>query len=74
MEDGVGDRVSLLVLRVWAAGESERERLRIRATTVTDVTVARPEAQTVVMADHEQVCEFVRAWLTACATGNPDDM
>lgn len=67
-----GDRVALLMLRVWIERDANRAPLRIRVTCVEDVAAPRATPQTTVMADVDQACEFVRAWLAACeSVGNP---
>jgi hypothetical protein len=66
-----GERVGVLVLRVWLEGSEPGASLRARVTETTDVTDERSE-QTYALAGAEEACGAVCRWLRRFAGGEPD--
>jgi hypothetical protein len=68
--DPCGDRVGLLVIRVWVEAGSEIEagvgskRMRARLTAIGDLAERGVEPEIVAAAGIDDVCDQVRRWLT----------
>ena len=62
-----GERVGVLVLRIWVEGPDREGDLRARITATTDVARPDVEEETLACAGVEETCSAVCRWVTRFA-------